>query len=305
MTEDAKINRPVDWYDLELCIKTVLGISEWVDQSRKACDEVWENINEQTPMKGRHATRERLEAIGKRTARQVLEKMTEERVEIIEWADAAFSALSPRLNAQWRKWRLRETRKEARRPKSKDTQAEFGSKADAGSDGEVPPTIDSPSSERSTNTPRTPAIKRRKVDGLVTEEESLPHKDSKVPQRPLCHRNIIVKLHDGPAEDRGAAHHVVVGIGAIVEEAVALQDHVDIRCDHLSFKLFAQVIRELDPAYDFEDVSLWYDVVANGTSRSIEIRDADSFKTAVGVLDFYSRLGEADGKLFMTMRSRD
>jgi hypothetical protein len=300
LIEDAKINTPVHWYDLELCIKTVLGISEWFRQSRGACDEVWGSFDEPTWTRGKHASSGRLQAIGEQTARRVLETMIEERNEMVEWANAAFSALAPRLNAQWRKWRISKINKEALRSKSKDIQAESSSKADAGGDGEVPaasthPTIDLPSSKKPTN-------KRRKV---VAEEESLPQGGWEIQPRALCHRNINVKLDDGLAEDRGAAHHVVVGIGAIVEKVVAWQDHVDIRCDHLSFELFVQVIRELDPTYDFEEVGLWYDVVANGTSRSIEIRDANDFQTAVGVLEFYSQFGEVDGKLFMTMRSRD
>jgi hypothetical protein len=140
-----------------------------------------------------------------------------------------------------------------------------------------------------------------KIAGPPAEEDGPLRPTNPMPQqRLLYHQNIMVKLDDPPA---GASKHVVVGVGAILNEAANTMADADIRCGHLSFESFTQLIRALDEVYDIRDRSLWYEERYTG-GRSTQIQDEEGFRNAVGVLMLQSRPEREDRALVMRMQRK-
>jgi len=302
----AKVDTPSHWFDLELVIKTALMIEPraWSQHSKDACQEVWVLKG---PVTGKqHNTASDNKKIGEQTATLVLEGSDLRWMEEgLEWAKLAFTALAPRLNSLAKK-----VKKRAKKEPGVDNDAKSiksTESIDSTTTATIYDRID-PALRPRTEVESTLASRKRqkteqpRVKTVSSEERMfLPHKVPVILQRPLCNRNIVVQ-HDQVLVGNMRASvvsRVVVSISAIVEEGAQEQHHVDIRCNHLSWNKFKQLLEETDPTYGINGTRRLFWVEPSGVEgevgTTVEIGNEAGFRCAVGTLEWKARQDQTNG----------
>jgi len=294
----AKVDTPSHWFDLELVIKTALMIEAraWSQYSKDVCQEVWD-------LKGPATGRQRNTAsdnkkIGEQAATLVLEGSSLKWInEGLEWAKLAFTALAPRLNSLAKK----------KEPGVDDDAKSIQPTKSTTSTTTIYDKID-PALRPRTEVENTLASRKRQrtnQQGIKTssfeEKIFLPHKSHFI--LPLCNRNIVVQLDQVIVAGMHASvvSHIVVSISAVVEEGAQEQHHVDIRCNHLSWNKFKQLLEETDPAYSINGIRklFWNELsgIEGEAGTAVDIANEVDFRCAVGTLEWKARQDESNGQI--------
>ncbi|TAQ90116.1 hypothetical protein B7494_g1578 [Chlorociboria aeruginascens] len=298
----VKVDNAKEWFDLELVIKTALKIEpkQWSLYSKNACQDVWGAKEKSKVGKQQRNTLADNKTIGVETATKVLEKSDLQwRDEGLAWGKLAFIALAPRLNSLAKK-----TSNQKKPGEKKEKASSLGGKSTTSTT--VSGITKSAKSESITTTAtrrrrlspvgNMHTSKRQKTEQHPTKNESFNEKTpllhKSIPQL-LCNQNIVVQLDPDIAAEIGASSYVVVGISAIIDDGAQEQHHINIRCNHLSWQKFKQLLLESDPAYHIDGLRrlFWDDLsdIEKGPKKSLEIRDENDFRCAVGMLHWNAR----------------
>jgi len=116
---------------------------------------------------------------------------------------------------------------------------------------------------------------------------------------PLVNRNIIVELDKDITDRETALSHIVVGIGAIVNDDTCNQELEDIRCEHLNWDKFVKIIEAMEPTYDLSKLWLFYRVLGEQADR--RVLDRQSFQYAVGIMEWHQKKADKNRHFFMKL----
>jgi len=111
-----------------------------------------------------------------------------------------------------------------------------------------------------------------------------------------------VRLHKEILRQRPEAREcVVVGIAALVEDGAAELPHKDVRCEHLSWDKFKEILRTTDEEFGIgaggRGVArrlFWREVLERESKEEFpdEIETEKGFQQAIGLLDWRSKFSK-------------
>jgi hypothetical protein len=147
-------------------------------------------------------------------------------------------------------------------------------------------------SKQVTFRPRASVSDESSTPIIQTPQSLLVHQpNTQMPRSLLVHRNIVIRAQPSSNLESVPAY-AVVGVGAIVDVDVLWQDHNDIRCEHLCFNKFAEILKGVHKEYEIGTKHLVYDVPIfswhTGLPQCKEIVNEAGFREAVGILELHT-----------------
>ena len=296
------------WADLEKCVKTIAGVNNtmMIKHTRNACGQVWgiRALSE-------HPSLEDDRDIGRKVAKEIMSGWSVAWAqEASTWLLKACTVLAPRFITLWKKWR----RKGKNIEQTAEADDSSGSIASATTTSLSKASIPTATLRNKVGESEGDTVKKRKLNTSARKavsfaaEEELTHSHKAAQSGQGClliHRYIVVRLDEATAEEASAPCYALVGVSAIIEDNTQDQNHKDVRCQHLSFQKFSDILIANHSAYDVANMRLVYDVSqGDNTVEEVHIQDAEDFVHAVGTLDWYAGNGDSEELLMRIARQQ-